>query len=74
MPPMFTLNGERSITVSQNKYLPDLANTSAKGSILHASALGNHVVALNKLEDAIELFEKRARIYSDRPEYPIQKL
>jgi len=29
------------------------------GSIIHASALGTHVVVLNKLEDAVELFEKR---------------
>ena len=45
-----------------------------KGSILHASALGSHVVVVNKLEDAIELFERRARLYSDRPKYPILKL
>ena len=44
------------------------------GSVLHANALGSHVVVLNKLEDAIELLERRARIYSDRPEYPLQKL
>ena len=44
------------------------------GSVVHASALGTHVVVLNKLEDAVELFEKRAAIYSDRPEYPIAKL
>jgi len=44
------------------------------GSVLYASALGSHVVVLNKLEDALELFERRARIYSDRPEYALQKL
>jgi len=51
-----------------------LPNRRVKGSILHASALGSHVVVVNKLEDAIELFERRARLYSDRPEYPVLKL
>jgi hypothetical protein len=46
----------------------------AIGSVVHASAFGSHIVVLNKLEDAVELFERRATKYSDRPEYPIQKL
>ena len=46
----------------------------AIGSVIHSSALGSHIVVLNKLEDAVELFERRAMKYSDRPEYPIQKL
>ncbi|KAH9478395.1 Cytochrome P450 monooxygenase 98 [Psilocybe cubensis] len=39
--------------------------------IVHAESLGNHVVVLNKLEDAIELLEVRAKLYSDRPTLPI---
>lgn len=46
----------------------------AIGSIIHASAFGNHVVVVNKLEDAAELLDRRAPKYSDRPEYPILKL
>ncbi|KAF8959259.1 cytochrome P450 [Flammula alnicola] len=45
-----------------------------KSDILHASALGNHVVVLNKLEDADELLERRSRKYSDRPAIPVVKL
>ena len=40
-------------------------------NILHAIVLGQHYIILNSLEDAEELFERRARIYSDRPESPI---
>ena len=50
------------------------ANIWPIGSIIHASALGTHIVVLNKLEDAVELLEKRATIYSDRPQVPIRKL
>ena len=50
------------------------ADTWVIGSIVHASALGSHVVVVNKLEDAAELLDRRAPKYSDRPEYPILKL
>ncbi|PPQ79984.1 hypothetical protein CVT25_003043 [Psilocybe cyanescens] len=43
-------------------------------SILYAEALGNRVVIVNKRDDAIEMFEKRAKIYSDRPVIPMVKL
>ena len=49
-------------------------NTWAIGSIIHASAFGNHVVVANKLEDATELLDRRAPKYSYRPEYPIVQL
>ncbi|PPQ81933.1 hypothetical protein CVT25_013781 [Psilocybe cyanescens] len=42
--------------------------------ILHVESLGNHVVILNKREDADELLEQRAKLYSDRPTVPIFKL
>jgi hypothetical protein len=58
---------------SNNLFCP-FANIWVTGDIIHASALGSHVVVLNRLEDAIELLEKRATKYSDRPAYPIQKL
>ena len=51
-----------------------LSDTWAIGSIIHASAFGNHVVVVNKFEDAAELLERRAQKYSDRPEYPTIKL
>ncbi|KAF7346386.1 O-methylsterigmatocystin oxidoreductase [Mycena sanguinolenta] len=35
--------------------------------VVHASALGQHVVVVNSIKAAVELFEKRAYIYSDRP-------
>ncbi|KAJ6466568.1 cytochrome P450 [Mycena vitilis] len=37
------------------------------GDIVHASAFGDHVVIVSSLKVAADLFEKRARIYSDRP-------
>ncbi|KAF8959261.1 cytochrome P450 [Flammula alnicola] len=43
-------------------------------NILHASALGNHIVVLNKREDADELFERRSKKYSDRPVIPTIKM
>ncbi|KAF8973003.1 cytochrome P450 [Flammula alnicola] len=35
--------------------------------LLFASALGNNMLIINKRSDADELFEKQAKIYSDRP-------
>ncbi|KAJ6508743.1 cytochrome P450 [Mycena sanguinolenta] len=35
--------------------------------VVHASALGQHVVVVNSVKAANELFEKRSYIYSDRP-------
>lgn len=49
-------------------------NTTSTGDILHASALGNHIVVLNKRADVEELFERRAAIYSDRPPIHILSL
>lgn len=37
-----------------------------KGDIISLSAFGTTIVALNKREDVINLFEKRSAIYSDR--------
>ncbi|TFK33557.1 cytochrome P450, partial [Crucibulum laeve] len=42
--------------------------------ILHAEALGTHVIVLNRLQDAINLLEKRAHNYSDRPGLPMISL
>jgi hypothetical protein len=41
------------------------------GDVLYGSALGNHVVILNKWEDAEELLENRSVKYSDRPWIPM---
>ncbi|KAJ7675686.1 cytochrome P450 [Mycena polygramma] len=38
------------------------------GDIVHASAFGSHVLVVNSSKVAVELFERRARIYSDRPD------
>uniref|UniRef100_A0A8H7XY19 Cytochrome P450 n=1 Tax=Psilocybe cubensis TaxID=181762 RepID=A0A8H7XY19_PSICU len=42
--------------------------------IVHAESLGNHVTVLNKREDAEELLEQRAKVYSDRVTMPIFNL
>jgi hypothetical protein len=57
-----------------NELFCPFVNIGVIGSIIHASAFGRHVLVLNNLEDAEELLEKRAAMYSDRPVFPIQKL
>ena len=44
------------------------------GKIVHAEALGKHIIVVNDLSVAEELFENRAKIYSDRPEVPALKM
>ncbi len=44
------------------------------GSIIHATALDKHLVVLNSPEDAVELLEKRAQIYSSRPRIPMLEM
>ncbi|PPQ72452.1 hypothetical protein CVT24_003118 [Panaeolus cyanescens] len=39
-------------------------------SIIYLSALGNRILVLNSREDIDELLERRAAIYSDRPDFP----
>ena len=41
---------------------------------MHASAFGNHIVVINSLKLAEELFEGRAQLYNDRPVIPIVEL
>ncbi|KAF7346387.1 Cytochrome p450 [Mycena sanguinolenta] len=35
--------------------------------VVHASALGQHIIVVNSIKAAAELFEKRSHIHSDRP-------
>ncbi|KAF7374525.1 O-methylsterigmatocystin oxidoreductase [Mycena sanguinolenta] len=35
--------------------------------IVHANALGQHIVVVNSVKTAVEIFEKRAHLYSGRP-------
>ncbi|KAF7374569.1 hypothetical protein MSAN_00341500 [Mycena sanguinolenta] len=35
--------------------------------IVHASALGQHIIVINSVKTAVEIFEQRAHIYSGRP-------
>ena len=37
------------------------------GDVVHAQVFGDHILIVNTLKAATELFERRARIYSDRP-------
>ncbi|KAJ6605697.1 cytochrome P450 [Mycena sp. CBHHK59/15] len=41
------------------------------GDIVHARVFGQHVILVNSLEAASDLFDKRAHIYSDRPVTPM---
>ncbi|TFK73308.1 cytochrome P450 [Pluteus cervinus] len=42
--------------------------------IFHLEALGQHIIVLNDIDDAIELMEKRSSLYSDRPHMPLLSL
>ncbi|KAK2460236.1 hypothetical protein APHAL10511_007625 [Amanita phalloides] len=44
------------------------------GDIIHLSAMNMHIVVLHKMEDIIELMEKRSANYSSRPSIPISEL
>ncbi|KAJ6585054.1 cytochrome P450 [Mycena capillaripes] len=44
------------------------------GDVVHASALGQHIIIVNSAKAAFELFEKRSYIYSDRPIVPMIEL
>ena len=72
------LNGARNTTVRFDppKFIDcGMANSYLfQGDILHASAFGNHIVVINNVELATELFEKRAQLYSDRPVIPIAEV
>ncbi|KAF7365163.1 Cytochrome p450 [Mycena venus] len=37
------------------------------GDLVHATAFGEHIVIVNSVKTAVELFEKRSHTYSDRP-------
>jgi hypothetical protein len=39
---------------------------TADSDIVHATALGTHIIVLNSAKAVHELFEKRSAIYSDR--------
>ncbi|KAJ7366653.1 cytochrome P450 [Mycena albidolilacea] len=41
------------------------------GDVVHAQVFGTHIVVLNSLKAAVDLLEKRASIYSDRPPNPM---
>ncbi|KAG6886645.1 hypothetical protein C0992_002971 [Termitomyces sp. T32_za158] len=44
------------------------------GDIVHVRAYNQHIVILNNAKDAVTLFEKRSRIYSDRPKMAVVDL
>ncbi len=48
--------------------------TVSPGDVVHAQVFGNHILIVNWLKAAIELFERRASIYSDRPTIPMLPL
>lgn len=43
-----------------------LSNFVVDSDVLHLTVAGTHLVVVNSQEAAIELFEKRSAIYSDR--------
>lgn len=55
-------------------YFPVFHQPSIIGKIMHFNILGQHIIVLNSLDAAIDLLEKRSRIYSDRPLLPVTDL
>lgn len=49
-----------------------VSHPSLPGKIVHLDVLGQHIVVLNSLDAVNDLFEKRSRIYSDRPPFPFR--
>ncbi|KAF7365150.1 O-methylsterigmatocystin oxidoreductase [Mycena venus] len=41
------------------------------GDLVHATAFGEHIVVVNSVKTAVELFEKRSHTYSNRPVIPM---
>ena len=41
------------------------------GTVVHAQVFGNHIPIVNSVKAAMDLLDKRARIYSDRPTIPM---
>ena len=52
----------------------NLNSLSFSGSVVFGSAFGQNVLILNKWEDADELLERRAGLYTDRPVIPVLQL
>ena len=52
-------------------FLISLCYVTNIGNIIYLSVLNNHIIVLQKRQDAIEILEKRSGIYSDRPQIPI---
>ncbi|KAJ6538984.1 hypothetical protein B0H19DRAFT_335794 [Mycena capillaripes] len=44
------------------------------GEIVHARVFGDHIVIVNSVKAAVELLERRAHIYSDKPTIPMVDL
>jgi hypothetical protein len=44
------------------------------GDLVHIKVFGQHIVFVNSIDIAEDLFEKRSSIYSDRFEAPMLKL
>ncbi|KAF7299262.1 Cytochrome P450 [Mycena indigotica] len=44
------------------------------GPMIHFRAYNDHLIIVNSAKIADDLFEKRSRIYSDRPDYPMLNL
>ncbi|KAI0269994.1 cytochrome P450 [Gloeopeniophorella convolvens] len=56
---------------SRNPWLTYLQWSKQYNSdVVHANALGTHIIVLNSSKAVHELFEKRSSIYSDRPQLP----
>jgi hypothetical protein len=45
-----------------------------EGNVIYFSIAGQHLIYLNDFQTAIDLFEKRSSIYSDRSQTPMMEL
>lgn len=73
---LHTRNGKKSTEVSGLHLQFSLLTPphAPAANVVHASVLGKHIIVINSREDAIEMLEKRAEIYSSRPYIPMLDL
>ena len=67
-------SGAKSIKVGETAFVLHEISDRNKQAVYVSQRRGNKILIVNKQADADELFEKRAKIYSDRPQIPMVKL
>lgn len=68
---LHTLVGESNMVSVLSTNIFCLSDFDSKGDLVHMRVFGQHIVIVNSVETATDLFEKRSKLYSDRPITPM---